>query len=151
MHRSFVLFGILAVSCSTGAFAQAGAPQGAVDINNSDMGPHDRATQPSNLDMIKNGIRSNDMDRTAAALRNKLGPARPAKSGELTSGAPVNDNTGEAMATIVSVDPDGVVVSTGTQKVKVPADAFGHNKAGLLLDMSKADFLKLVAKASGAS
>lgn len=145
------LFALTLLMVSTGAFAQAGAPQGTVDIRNSDMGPHDRATQPSNLDVIKNGIRNNDMDRTALALRQKLGPARPAKTAELTSGAPINDNTGTAMATIVSVDQDGVVVSTGAQKVKIPAGAFGHNNAGLLLDMSKADFLKIVAKANGAS
>src|SRR5439155_24552848 len=57
----------------------------------------------------------------------KLGPARPAKANELTAGATVNDKTGVAMAKIESVDPDGVVVSTGAAKVKVPAEAFGHN------------------------
>ena len=140
----------LTVSISTDAFAQAG-PQASGDIRNSDMGTHDRATQPSNLDIIQNGIRNNDVNREAGALRGKLGTARPAKAAELTNGAPVNDNTGAAMATIVSVDQDGVVVSTGAQKVKIPAGAFGHNNAGLLLDMSKADFLKIVAKANGAS
>jgi hypothetical protein len=49
------------------------------------------------------------------------------------------------------VDPDGVVVSTAAGKVKIPADAFGHNKAGLLLDMTKRDFDNIVAQANAAS
>ena len=48
---------------------------------------------------------------------------------------------------IAEVDADGVVVSMGIAKVKVPAQAFGHNKAGLLLDMTKAQFEQVVAQA----
>jgi hypothetical protein len=35
--------------------------------------------------------------------------------------------------------------------VKIPSNAFGHNKRGLLLDMTKSDFDKIVAKANAAS
>jgi hypothetical protein len=35
--------------------------------------------------------------------------------------------------------------------VKIPSDAFGHNKRGLLLDMTKAQFDQIVAKANAAS
>jgi hypothetical protein len=52
------------------------------------------------------------------------------------------------LAKIDSVDNDGVVLSMGTAKVKVPAEAFGHNKAGLLLDMTKAQFEQLVTRAN---
>jgi hypothetical protein len=152
--RKFLIFaGTLAASATGPAFAQmasGGAPQGAADIRNSDMGAHDTATMPSNLDVIRNGIRANDMDRTAQALREKLGPARPAKAAELTAGAAVNDNTGAAIGKIEAVQVDGVVLTNGIAKVKVPADAFGHNKAGLLLDMSKAQFDKIVAQANAA-
>jgi hypothetical protein len=51
------------------------------------------------------------------------------------------------MAKIEQVDADGVVVSMGTAKVKVPVEAFGHNKAGLLLDMTRAQFEQVVAQA----
>jgi hypothetical protein len=87
--------------------------------------------------------------RDSRALAAKLGPARPAKKSELAAGAPVNDNTGSAMAKIEQIDPDGVIVSMGAAKVKVPAEAFGHNKAGLLLDMTTAQFQAMVAKANG--
>ena len=156
MGKSLVALALL-LGCAPGAaVAQQGdtpisVSGGYPDINKSDMGPHDIATQPSNLDIIRNGIRNNDMDRTANELRNKLGHARPAEKAELKTGAPVNDNTGSAMGTIVAVDPDGVIVSAGAAKVKVPADAFGHNNAGLLLDMTRADFLKIVAKANAGS
>ena len=88
---------------------------------------------------------------TDKVLLGKLGPARPATSAELTTGATVNDKTGIAIARIDQVDPDGVIVSTVTGKVKIPTDAFGHNKGGLLLDMTKAQFDQIVAKANAAS
>jgi hypothetical protein len=77
----------------------------------------------------------------------KLGASRPAKANELVAGADINDKTGVFIAKIQKVDPDGVIVANGVAAVKIPADAFGHNKAGLLLDTSKADFDKLVAQA----
>ena len=80
-----------------------------------------------------------------------LGSARPAKKDELASGAAVNDNRGVLIAKIEKVDPDGVIVAVGTAKIKVPADAFGHNKAGLLLDMTKAQFDAVVAQANKSS
>lgn len=77
----------------------------------------------------------------------KLGASRPAKPDELVAGAVINDKAGVFIAKIQKIDPDGVVVANGFSAVKIPADAFGHNKAGLLLDTLKADFDKLVAQA----
>lgn len=155
MRKLWIAASLIAVAVPVLALAQQGnvpGNGGYPDISKSDMGAHDSATMPNNLDIIRNGIRNNDMERTAERLRQKdLGPARPAKTKELATGATVNDKTGTAMATVVTIDADGVVVATPTGKVKVPADAFGHNNAGLLLDMTKADFDKIVARANGAS
>lgn len=155
MPKLWIIAGLIAVAFPAAALGQAGSVPGNggyPDISKSDMGAHDSATMPNNLDIIRNGIRSNDMDRTAERLREKdLGPARPAKANELAAGATVNDKTGTAMATIVSIGADGVVVASASGEVKVPADAFGHNNAGLLLDMTKADFDKIVARAHAAS
>ena len=155
MRKSWIAGGLIFMAYCSEAFAQQGnvpGNGGYPDISKSDMGAHDSATMPNNLDIIRNGIRNNDMDRTAERLRQKdLGPARPAKAKELAAGATVNDKTGIAMGTIVTIDPHGIVVATPTGKVKVPADAFGHNNAGLLLDLTKADFDKIVARANGAS
>lgn len=155
MRKTWITAGLISAAIPGAGFAQAGSVPGNggyPDISKSDMGAHDSATMPNSMDIIRNGIRNNDMERTAERLRQKeLGPARPAKAKEIAAGAMVNDKTGAAMATIVTIDPDGVVVATPTGKVKVPADAFGHNNAGLLLDMTKADFDKIVARANGAS
>ena len=155
MRKSLITPAVIAVAFPAAALAQQGnvpGNGGYPDISKSDMGAHDSATMPNNLDIIRNGIRDNDMERTAVRVRQKdLGPARPAKAKELAAGATVNDRTGTAIATIVTIDPDGVVVASPTGKIKVPAEAFGHNNAGLLLDMTKADFDKIVAKANGAS
>lgn len=75
--------------------------------------------------------------------------ARPAKAGELTVGAAIADNKGAEVGYIKAVDPDGVVVATTGGQIKVPAEALGKNKNGLLIGMSKADFDKLVAHALG--
>jgi hypothetical protein len=85
------------------------------------------------------------------ALDSKLGPARPARAGELAAGTTVNDKTGVVIAKIDQIVPDGVVLSSNSGKLKIPANAFGHNKAGLLLDMTKAEFDAIVSKANAAS
>ena len=91
-----------------------------------------------------NNLPGQQSERDALAA---FGPLRPAKANELVAGALINDKTGAPMAKIAQVDADGVVVSMGIAKVKVPAQAFGHNKAGLLLDMTKAQFEQVVAQA----
>jgi hypothetical protein len=40
------------------------------------------------------------------------------------------------------------VIVTAAGKVKVPLNAFGKNRAGLLIGMTKRDFEALVAKAN---
>jgi hypothetical protein len=84
------------------------------------------------------------------AAEAKYGRARPAKANEITVGATVNDNAASPVATVAAVDPDGVVLAMGASKIKVPAEALGHNKAGLLVDMSKTQFERVVAQANAA-
>src|SRR5207245_4252917 len=78
--------------------------------------------------------RERELSDKLSSQQQGAGRSRPAKATELVAGAVVNDKTGAPMAKIAEVDADGVVVSMGIAKVKVPAQAFGHNKAGLLLD-----------------
>jgi hypothetical protein len=110
------------------------------------MGAHD--AQPKDLYDVRNELRNEEAVKQARASQGKLGHARPAKLDELSTGATVNDKTGVAIAKIEKVEPDGVVVAVGTEKVKVPADAFGHNNSGLLLDMTKAQFEQVVAQSN---
>ena len=150
MRASFVLFGAALGLLPAASFAQMAGGDRPLDIRNTDLGSHDSFSTPDIHDQLLKQRERELSDRIRAQSKDS-GPARPAKQSELTAGATVNDKTGVAMAKIESVDPDGVVVSMGTGKVKVPTDAFGHNKAGLLLDMTKAQFEQLVAQANKAS
>jgi hypothetical protein len=67
----------------------------------------------------------------------------------VVAGAQLLDKAGVAIGTIESVAADGAVVATLTGKVKVPLEAFGINKKGLLVDLSKKEFDTLVAQANG--
>jgi hypothetical protein len=149
MRMSFVLLGIFAGVASAAASAQmsGGAPSGPQpDIRNSDLGSHDSFSTPDIHDMVVRQ-RERELSDKLSSQQQGAGPSRPAKASELIAGAIVNDKTGSPMAKIAEVDADGVVVSLGMAKVKVPAQAFGHNKAGLLLDMTKAQFQQVVAQA----
>jgi hypothetical protein len=153
MRKSLLLLGIGAALFPAAGLAQmsGNAPSGpAPDIRNSDLGAHDTFSTPDLHDQVM-AERQRELSEKLQAMAGTPGPSRPAKSSELSVGAAVNDKTGLAMAKIDEVDPDGVVVSMGTRKVKIPVDAFGHNKRGLLLDMTKAQFEQVVAKANAAS
>ena len=121
-----------------------GSRDGTNDVRSQSLGVPGQSTNP--VDQLTQRQALQDLSPTQRAQVARLGRARPAKKDELTAGATVNDNTGAAMATIQEVDPDGIVLSLGAAKVKVPADAFGRNKSGLLLDMTRAQFEQLVAK-----
>lgn len=148
--RKILVAGILAGFVSSAGLAQmSGGPGGAMpDLRNSDMGAHDNFSTPDLHDQLLKQ-RERELSDRLQAQNKGLGPARPAKKSELAAGAAVNDKTGAAMAKIDQVDADGVVVSMGSAKVKIPAEAFGHNKAGLLLDMTRAQFEQIVSKANG--
>jgi hypothetical protein len=131
MRTSFVFLAIVAGVASATASAQmsGGAPSGPQpDIRNSDLGSHDSFSTPDMHDMLLKQ-RERELSDKLSAQQNSGGPSRPAKANELLAGASVNDKTGAPMAKIAEVDADGVVVSMGMAKVKVPAQAFGHNKA----------------------
>ena len=144
MRQLLIVSAILIGFAPTVASAQV---RGAPVVNNNVPGGGNSPSSTNAMDQYLQRKSMQDLTDVQRATINKLGPARLARKDELTVGAPVNDNTGAAMAKIAEVDADGVVVSMGMAKVKVPAQAFGHNKAGLLLDMSRAQFQQVVAQA----
>ena len=151
MRRFLVLFAVLAGTSPAPAFAQATGPRdGTTNVTSDRIGMPGTLNDPVANYQSQRALNNLPADQNTKAVA-KFGVARPAKAAELTAGAPVNDNTGLPMATVERVDADGVIVSMGAAKVKVPTDAFGHNKAGLLLDMTRAQFQQVVAKANAAS
>jgi hypothetical protein len=109
-----------------------------------DDGPHDRTANQSPNDIIANANRT---AKPATASRAK-DQARPAKPTEIIAGSIVKDSTGQQLGTIEGVEADGAILASGTGKVKVPLEAFGFNKSGLLLGVTKAQFDELVASAN---
>jgi hypothetical protein len=73
----------------------------------------------------------------------------PAAPSDIVPGSPVRDILGEPVARIDTVDAEGVIVTTGTAKVRMPANAFGKDQLGLLLGITAGKFRSLVAKATG--
>jgi hypothetical protein len=147
--RKLLFFPAILVAFHSAAFAQAVSGGQASQAGGTVVqGNPYNSTNPGDQYLQQKQMNNLANHPSAKVSVAKLGPARPAKAAELTAGASVNDNTGAAMAQIAEVDPDGVVLAMGTAKVKIPADAFGHNKAGLLLDMSKAQFEQIVAQAN---
>jgi hypothetical protein len=114
-----------------------------------EMGEHDSSSLTSTLDQIQHGVRKADTDRAAAVARSG-GRAVPAKPAEIVAAAAVYDLSGQTVGTIETADAEGAVVVTNVGKVKVPLNAFGKNKSGLVIGLSKKDFEALVAKANTA-
>lgn len=76
------------------------------------------------------------------------GKAVPATAADFVVGSPVRDRKGLAIGTIDGVEADGIVVTSAAGKVKVPTEAFGKDKGGLLLQISKAEFDAAVVAAN---
>ena len=102
----------------------------------------------SALDQMRRRTQEVEAENYAALARSKGGRAVPARASEIVAQAAVSDTSGQPVGTIESVDADGAVVVTLAGKVKVPLNAFGKNKNGLLVAMTKKDFEALVAKAN---
>jgi hypothetical protein len=151
MSKPLVLFAIVSSFASAPAFAQATSggqtPQPGGMMGSSEAGSYNSSNATEQY-VHQRQIGNLPEQQNARANGGKSERARPAKADELTAGAMVNDRSGAAIAKIEQVDADGVVVSTGLAKIKVPKEAFGHNKAGLLLDMTKAQFEQVVAQAN---
>lgn len=135
---------LLAATFSHGASAQV---QGASNpyARPLDMAPSDKAI-PGRMDELYLGTQEAAANRAAEGARS-AGRARPAKPSDVVAGESVFDDTGVLVGSIAGVEPDGAVVATTNGKVRVPVDAFGKNKAGLVISMSKAAFFKIVAQA----
>lgn len=116
----------------------------------ADSGPHDFSAEPSDRDRLIKGIREDSVNRSAAAARANAAYAIPAGPRDIIAGAAVNDYRGKPLGSVVSVQADGAVVSNGTGQVLIPLDAFGRNRRGLMLDIAKDDFDRMVEKANKA-
>ncbi len=134
------------------AAAQYANPGVASNVGTSrgvDMDPQDRTVELPPHERIARGVFNYSVERAAAAARKtaELGSSRPAKAAEVKVGRPVYDIEGTLTALVEAVEPDGAVLYNGLSNVKVPLDAFGVNKKGLLLQVTKEQFDRQVLAA----
>lgn len=136
--------------------AQTGGPGAGPSVPNGAPGQNPYA-HPDGIDArdlsmsaaARTALDNKAADARAAMLaRSKYGRAVPATASDVVAQATVYDLAGETVGTIEAVDPDGVVVATAVGKVKVPANAFGKNRQGLLVGVAKKDFEAQVMKAN---
>ncbi len=116
-------------------------------VTGSPSGPSGTIGTGSTLNGDWTGDAARKID-ARSGMASRKDAARPALAADLTVGATIADIKGVEVGYIKSVDSAGVVVATAAGPVRVPAEAFGKNKKGLLIGLTKADFDKLVASAS---
>jgi hypothetical protein len=95
---------------------------------------------------------ADQVDRARQNQNNSRAPSAGSGSGmaaaaDLVLGASVFDRRGKQLGTVRMVSPAGVAVATEAGAVAVPAEAFGKTSKGLMLELTKAQFDKLVADA----
>lgn len=83
--------------------------------------------------------------------RGVKGAPVPAAAADVVPGRPLRDIKGEPIARVDAVDAQGVIVNTGTSRVRLPLNAFGKDDLGLLLGISADRFRALVVKATTAN
>lgn len=112
-----------------------------------DMAPNDKAVDSAH-EQIRRGVNEADATRIAKTAR-AAARARAAKAGDVTAGRAVADKLGVQVGIVTAVEADGVVIRTERGQLKVPIEAFGINRKGLLLDLTKEQFDTLVGEAIG--
>ena len=80
--------------------------------------------------------------------RGVKGAPVPAGATDVVPGRPLRDIKGEPIARVDAVDAQGVIVNTGTSRVRLPLNAFGKDEMGLLLGITAEKFRALVVKAT---
>jgi hypothetical protein len=75
------------------------------------------------------------------------GQVKQATSADIKAGAEVYDPKGGTVGKVESVAADGVVVSTGSVKAKIPASSLGKSDKGLVIAMTKTEFEAAAKKA----
>lgn len=103
---------------------------------------------PQGFDLSYKKAREAADDR--AASKGRTARTAAASASDIIAGSGVQDVRGKPVGTVESVAADGAVVATAAGKVMVPLEAFGKNKKGLMLGITKAEFDAAVAGAVGA-
>ncbi len=122
-----VIVGAMAAGLSVGAAAQMPPPT-------------QQPTQSTGAEGMSQQAPSSTALTRQSGSQSDAGEVKPATAADIKAGAHVYDQKGGTVGTVESVDADGVVVSTGSAKAKVPASSLGLSDKGLVMAMTKAEF-----------
>ena len=125
----YVLAAAVAASMVSGAaLAQGGgAPMGSTDAAKSSG---DRREKEADFNKLAGQF----------SKKKRKGSAVAASAADMVAGAIFRDEKGEVLGTIVGAEANQVVVAVGTQRVKIPLEAFGKDANGLLIGTTRAEF-----------
>lgn len=149
MLRSIALISAglgLAIAAAGSASAQVALPSGTSVPGTGDatkMSAGNREASEDYNRLVGSGAKAT----TGEDIHIKHTVAVPATAADIKPGSPLRDIKGVPIGTVAELDADGVVVATGTAKIKVPLMGFGKDDRGLLLNLTAARFNELVAKA----
>ena len=114
------------------------------------------AQTPGTVDPVR-ATRAQQADRAGynsaigqLSPRGIKGAPVPAAASDIVPGRPLRDIKGEPIARVDKVDSEGVILMTGTGRVRLPMNAFGKDELGLLLGITAGKFRELVAKVTTA-
>lgn len=141
--RKFILATGFLLLPAAPAFAQtapAGAAPGGEPLLVKSIEP-DLSTDARSLDDVRHKMQKQANEETA---RRKKDQPRPAQAAEILSGKEVRDTSGQVIALVDKVEGSEAVLRSGTSVVRVPFEAFGMNKKGLLLNLTKPQFDQMV-------
>jgi hypothetical protein len=113
----------------------------------SGQGYGSQPSQPSTGPAAQESQSSTALTRSAGDAQADTGQVKAATAADIKAGAEVYDPKGGAVGKVESVAADGVVVSTGSVKAKIPASAIGKSDKGLVIAMTKSEFEAAAKKA----
>jgi len=90
---------------------------------------------------------STALTRSAGDAQADTGQVKEATAADIKAGAEIYDPKGGAVGKVESVAADGVVVSTGSVRAKIPAKSLGKSDKGLVIAMTKSEFEAAAKKA----
>jgi hypothetical protein len=138
MHLNPKIFVVAAaIGIPTAAAAQMSSPGYAQQPSQS----------PGAQGMPQDSASSTGLTRQTGDARADAGQVKQATAADIKVGAEIYDPKGGAVGKVESVAADGVVVSTGSVKAKIPAKAIGRSDKGLVIAMTKTEFEAAVKKA----
>jgi hypothetical protein len=140
--------GIALTIASAGAASAQSAPPAGPLPGTGDSSKISSSNQESNAEYnrLVGAADPNKPNRADNRTMRKAAPVA-ATAADLKVGSGLRDISGAHIGTVSQVDADGVIVDTGTTKIKVPASAFGKDDQGLLLGITAAKFNALIAQA----